>query len=90
MVLRGQVSGEVQADEPDRTLHVGLQEGESEPTAMAAGDSVYSSAASFEELPLSEELLQARCSPTCRHSHAPAIDIWPLDDQFVLAPAPQD
>lgn len=58
LLLRGQVSEAVQVDEPDRSLHVGLQEGESEPTAVAAGDSVYTSAATFEELPLSSELLQ--------------------------------
>lgn len=63
MLLWWQVSEGAQVDEPDRGLHVGLQEGESEPTAVAAGDSVYTSAATFEELPLSSELLQVPGSP---------------------------
>lgn len=53
-----QVTESEPADEPDRHQQGGLQEGESEPTALAAGESVYTSAATFEELPLSPELLQ--------------------------------
>ena len=53
---------EKSVDESERCVPGSLQEGESEPTALAAGDSVYTSAATFEELPLSPELLQV-CDP---------------------------
>ena len=45
-----------EADEPDSTLADGRGEGEL--TAHVAGNSMYASAASFEDLPLSPELLQ--------------------------------
>ena len=57
------MSEEEAADEPDRALASGgLREGESAPTAVAAGDSVYTSAAAFEDLPLSPELLQVQAA----------------------------
>jgi hypothetical protein len=46
-------------DEPDLSLKQGgLQESEHEPTAKSVGDTPYSSAKTFEELPISQELLQ--------------------------------
>ena len=50
-------------DEPDPTLAADGR-GEGELTAHVAGNSMYASAASFEDLPLSPELLQARSSRT--------------------------
>lgn len=46
-------------DESDAPLQAGgLQESEAEPTTVAADDTPYTSAQSFEDLPLSDDLLK--------------------------------
>jgi hypothetical protein len=53
---------EPDADEPDLTLRLqeGLRDGIEEARITTQSDTIYASAATFEELPLTPEILQVR------------------------------